>query len=117
MNNLEVATKIASIAWDTQPRFRHRYRSANDLAEHLLVAYEKGGTNGWFLPLAVLEVVVTVDDLKATIMHAELDRVMGDSTITDSELEFAHQQLEIAQKSMPLLKRQCGNWFDDGVEL
>lgn len=117
MDNVEVAARIASVAWNTQPKFRHRYRSSDELAEHLAAAYNKGGTNGWFLPLAVLEVVATVDDLKATIMHAELDQIMGDSTITDGELEFAHQQLEIAERSMPLLKRQCGTWFDEDVDL
>lgn len=112
MTDVQTAAKIAKLAWELQPKFRHRFESEEDLAARILAGYKISGAFGWFLPVFIIETFCNVDDMKATIAHHQMDEAMGITTVSPVDLMSAKLNLRMIKNVMPMFEEYCGTWID-----
>lgn len=116
MTEEQIAKKIAELAWEVQPKFRQRFNTVEELARRILAGYRRCGTFGWFLTLCIIETYCTVDELKTTVAHAELDEVMGITTVDQSALDKARATLAGVSQILPMFDQHCEAWINGDLD-
>ena len=114
MTNEERCRRIAELAWDIQPKFHCRFKTVEALAKKIEAGQgHMGGLLGYFLPVSILETVCEVDFYRTTIGHAEMDEILGESSIHPDELSKAKTMVSQIGPLMPQFEEHCGAWIDD----
>lgn len=116
MTEEQIAKRIAELAWEVQPNFRQRFNTVEELAGRILAGYRKGGTFGWFLPLCIIETYCTVDEMRTTLAHGQMDEAMGTTTVNQSDLDKARLNLDGVSHYMPLFDQYCGAWVNGELD-
>ncbi len=113
MTDEQRARKIASLAWEIQPKFRAQYKTEDDLAQQLIASGGGGGSIlGIFLPVCLLEVLASVESYKDTLAHAELDSLDGEATVSQDQVEIARRTLEYMTPLLPEIRRGIEGWIN-----
>lgn len=111
MDKRQMADRIATLAWEVQPDFKHRFSTVGELAARILAGYNHGNSSSIFLPVSILETLCMVDAVQNTVAHAELDEVLGEQTIDPETLAQAQAFLAEVSPAMPAFKKTCGDWI------
>ena len=110
MTDEQKARRVAEVAWDVQPSFRHRFKNVQELTERILAGRHHTQHTGFFLPLCILETYCSVDAMRTTLAHADLDEVNGESTVHPDLVARARNVLSELEPVMPTFESFCGDW-------
>ena len=112
MTDEQRARRIAEVAWEVQPNFRHRFKSAEDLMNRILAGRKHTRHLGFFLPVCILETFCAIDAMRGTIAHADMDEAMGESTVDPAVVAQARSMLSELAPVMPTFENYCGDWVN-----